>query len=270
MNFPHDTKLCSLRTRIGFMDEYWDPHHSTACPDRDGRTGSPLVDITRTDKGGHYPERMQASHARYWHGLTGVVAFVALLLQLALVASGAAVLVDTDPPGLAARVYRYAAYFTIQSNVLICLCSLLLARDPLRDGSWFRLVRLASLVGITVTGLVHFVLLRPLLDLAGLAWVCDRLLHLVVPALALLTWTVCGPRPRVDRVRAAWVLAWPLAWLAWTLAVGATAGWVPYPFLDASEQGWGTVAAASAGITVLFLGLLSAFAWADGRLRAVP
>lgn len=195
---------------------------------------------------------------------------MALLLQLALVVSGAAVLVDTDPPGLAARVYRYAAYFTIQSNVLVCLVSLLLARDPLRDSSWFHLARLASLVGITVTGLVHFVLLRPLLDLAGLALVCDRLLHLVVPVLALMTWAVCGPRPRVGWVRAVWVLAWPLAWLAWTLGVGAVAGWVPYPFLDAGEQGRSAVAAASAGITVLFVVLLAVFAWADRRLPAVP
>ena len=51
---------------------------------------------------------MHEDRARYLHGLVGVVAIVALLLQLGLVVSGAAVLVDTDPPGLLARVYRYA------------------------------------------------------------------------------------------------------------------------------------------------------------------
>lgn len=213
---------------------------------------------------------MQFSRARYWHGLTAVVALVALLLQLGLVVSGAAVLVDTDPPGLMARIYRYAAYFTIQSNVLVCAVSIALARNPLRNGFWFRLVRLAALVGITVTGLVHFALLRPLLDIDGLALVCDRLLHLVVPVLALLTWLACGPRPRVDRSRAAWVLVWPLAWLAWTLAVGAATGWVPYPFLDAGEEGWGGVAVMSVGITVLFVALIFSFAWADRRLPPQP
>ena len=90
-----------------------------------------------------------------------------------------------------------------------------------------------------MTGLVHFVLLRPLLDLDGADYVADKLLHMVVPVLAVVGWAVFGPRPRFDRRSFWWVLAWPLAWLAETLVVGGATGWYPYPFLDHREDGLG-------------------------------
>src|SRR5690242_8043733 len=110
---------------------------------------------------------MTPERARRVHLVVAAVAWFALAFQLVLTISGEAVLVDTDPPGLAARVYRYFAYFTIQSNILVAVTSSALARDPLLDRTGWRVARLAGIVGITVTGLVHFVLLRPLLDLDG-------------------------------------------------------------------------------------------------------
>ena len=58
-----------------------------------------------------------------------------------------------------------------------------------------RAVRLAGTVGITVTGIVHFLLLRPLLDLEGADFVADKLLHMVVPVLAIVGWALFGPTP---------------------------------------------------------------------------
>ena len=49
--------------------------------------------------------------------------------------------------------------------------------------------------------------------------------------------------------------------------VGQVDGWVPYPFLDADEEGWGAVGIACAGITMLFLLLFALYAWLDRRLR---
>ena len=204
------------------------------------------------------------------HLVVAVVAWFALLFQLALTVSGEAVLVETDPPGLARRIYQYVAYFTIQSNLLVAITSTALARDPALDRTGWRVARLAGLVGITVTGLVHFVLLRPLLDLDGANWFVDKLLHMVVPVLAVAAWAWVGPRPRASVREAAYGLVWPLGWLAWTLVVGRVDGWVPYPFLDADENGWGAVGIACAGITVLFLLLLAAYAWLDRRLRPAP
>ena len=213
---------------------------------------------------------MTPARARTVHVVVAVVAWAAIVLQLVLVVQGSAVLVEEDPPGLAARTYRFFAYFTIQSNLLVAVVSTVLARDPALDRPGWRVVRLAGLMGITVTGLVHFFLLRPLLDLDGADWVADKLLHMVVPVLALAAWAWCGPRKRVVVREAAYAFCWPIAWLVWTLGVGQVDGWVPYPFLDADEEGWGSVAVVSVGITVLALLVLGLFAWLDRRLPGTP
>jgi hypothetical protein len=213
---------------------------------------------------------MTTARARRVHLVVAAVAWFALLLQLVLSISGEAVLIEDDPPGMAARIYRYFAYFTIQSNILVAVTSTALARDPLLDRTGWRIARLAGIVGITVTGLVHFFLLRPLLDLEGVNWVADKLLHMVVPALAVIAWAWVGPRPRASLREAAYALVWPIVWTAWTLVVAQVDGWVPYPFLNADEEGWGTVGVACAGITVLFLLLFALYTWLDAKLRASP
>ncbi len=88
--------------------------------------------------------------------------------------------------------------------------------------------------------------------------------------LALAAWAVAGPRPQARPRETAYALAWPVAWLCWTLVVGQVDGWVPYPFLDAGEEGWGAVGIACAGITILFLLLFALYAWLDRRLRPAP
>ncbi|MBM6399462.1 Pr6Pr family membrane protein [Phycicoccus sp. MQZ13P-5] len=203
------------------------------------------------------------------HLLVAVVATGAVAFQAVLVFSGEAVLNDEVPP-LATRLYRLAAYFTIQSNVLVAVTSWQLWRDPARDGRWWRPVRLAALVGITVTGLVHFVLLRPLLDLDGANWVVDKLLHMVVPVLAVLAWFLVGPRRRVTWRTVGESLVWPVVWTGWTLVVGALSGWYPYPFLNPANDGVGAVVVACLGITVLFLALFAGVRGLDHRLAPAP
>jgi hypothetical protein len=214
---------------------------------------------------------MTVSRARGFHAVVALVALVALALQLVLVVHGGRVLDEADQPGLGTRLARLAAYFTIQSNLLVAVTSVQLARDPRRDGPAWRAVRLAAVVGITVTGIVHFFLLRPLLHLEGLDYVCDKLLHMVVPVLAVAGWAAFGPRPRVELRTFWWALCWPVAWTVETMVVGAASGWYPYPFLDPREpHGTGGVVVAIVGITVFFLVVFGAVAYVDRRARAVP
>ena len=124
----------------------------------------------------------------------------------------------------------------------------MLARHPDRTTPWLRIIRLAGVVGITVTGVVHFFLLRPLLDLEGADWAADKLLHMVVPVLAVLVWVLAGPRPAFRTRDAVLAMAWPAAWTVWTLVVGEITGWLPYPFMDADAKGWGAVAVACLGV----------------------
>jgi hypothetical protein len=208
--------------------------------------------------------------SRRLHLITAVVAIAALVLQTGLVISGEAVLAEGEPPGLLTRLGRLISYFTIQSNLLVAITATALARDPDRNGSGFRVARLAAIVGITVTGLVHFFLLRPLLDLEGWSWAADKALHMVVPVLALGSWLAVGPRPRVDLRVIGAALAWPMLWLAWTLLVGRLSGWYPYPFLDVDVEGAAAVAVVSLAITALFLVLLAAAYAVDRRLAPQP
>ena len=109
-------------------------------------------------------------------------------------------------------------------------------------------------------------LLRPLLHLDGASWVADKLLHMGLPVIAIVGWLVAGPRPRAPWRDALLALAWPVAWLAWTLVVGAATGWYPYPFLDVGAEGAGSVAVTCLGVTVLFLALAAVLSRLDERM----
>ncbi len=216
----------------------------------------------------HYAREVTA--ARAWHLLTAGAALAALVLQLVLVVNGDAILVDHDPPNLLERVLRFFAYFTVESNLLVLVTTARLARDPAYDGPRWRVVRIAAVSGITVTGLVHWFLLRPLLHLHGADLVADKLLHLAVPVLAVLGWLVLGPRPRIDWPACLRAALWPLVWLAVMLVVGGLTGWYPYPFLDHRLHGWGHVAVVCAGIFVLFFALFAALREYDRRRSPAP
>ena len=155
-------------------------------------------------------------------------------------------------PDLAVRLARFVSSFTILSNLLVLGCSVVLARDPLHDGLRWRVVRMATMVGITVTGVVHWFLLRPLLALAGGSYVVDKLLHVVVPVLAVAAWVMAGPRGQAARPQVLGALLWPLLWGAFTLVRGSITGWWPYPFINVDELGWARVLVNLLGVAVLF------------------
>lgn len=191
--------------------------------------------------------------ARSWHFLTAVVTWAALLLQLVLVVKGSVVLDDAAPPALGTRLIRFISYFTILTNLLVALTTTTLAAGQDRFPTWWRVLRLNAIVGIAVTGLVHWFLLRPLLDLDGADWAADKLLHVVVPLLAIVGWVAFGPRGKAESGLLWLSLVYPLGWLAYTLVRGAVADWYPYPFLDVSERGYPKSLLACAGVAVLLL-----------------
>ena len=208
--------------------------------------------------------------ARAWHLATAAVAAVALLLQLVLVVEGGRVLEETHPPAMGLRLVRFLAYFTVQCNILVLVSSLPLTRDPSYDGRSWRVLRTAAVTGITVTGLVHWFLLRPLLHLHGADLVADTLLHLAVPLLALAGWLLFGPRPRTTWRTGLSASAWPLTWLVLILAQGAITGWYPYPFLDHRLHGWVHVGVVCLGIFALWFALVALEQAYDRRRPSAP
>ena len=198
--------------------------------------------------------------------MTLVVASVALVLQLALIISGQNVLEGTaSPVGDLERVRRYFCYFTIQSNFLVAVATFLIARGR-AEGTAFRVIRLASLIGITVTGIVAAIALPPSPTYSTLNLICDRLLHIAVPVLTLVGWLAFGPRDRVRRNDVPLTLVWPILWLASTLALGPLVGWYPYPFLDVAALGIGRVLVNCLVIAIVFVALAALALWADRRL----
>ena len=203
---------------------------------------------------------------RYWHLVTLVVAVFALVFQLYLVATGDNILdssaVTTPRPE---QVRRFFSYFTIQANFLVAVSTFLIVRGR-TESQVFRVVRLASLVGITVTGIVAAIALPPSPSYTTGSLVCDRLLHIVVPVLTFVGWAVFGPRGKVTREDLLPSLIWPVLWLVATLALGPLVDWYPYPFLNVGSIGLGRTLLNCALIAVLFLALAALALWADRRL----
>ncbi len=204
--------------------------------------------------------------ARWWHLLTAVVVTFALVLQFVLVWQGHSVLEDDNPPALGERMVRLFGYFTILSNGLIAYATWTLALGRDRDTLVWRLLRLDGLIGITVTFVVVQLLLKGLVELDGADLLADKLLHVVVPVMAVIGWLVFGPRERVRRSDLLPALVFPVLWLVYTLVRGEIVDWYPYPFLDAGKHGYGSVAITCLAIAALFVGL-AALAWkGDERL----
>jgi hypothetical protein len=204
--------------------------------------------------------------ARAWHLLTFLVAAFALVFQLMLILRGDSVLDEANAPGTPEAVRRYFFYFTIQSNIAVAWATYLLARGRESDTRFFRVLRLDAVLSIAVTGVVHWFLLRPILDLEGASYVADKLLHVVVPLLAVVGWLVFGPRGLLRSADLPPALVWPIAYLLLILATGPIFDWYPYPFLDVAERGLGVVLLNSLGITVLFLAIAYGAVWADSKL----
>ena len=201
---------------------------------------------------------------RLWHAALAAMLLVALITQTYLSAT-------TDDRS----VVNLFSYFTIQSNILVMVTAALVAVRPERSEPWFGILRLAGLVGITVTGIVYSTILAGSLDLKGVDVALNIAFHYVSPAAALLGYVALKPRTPLAK-SAWWFIAWPVLWLVYTLIRGAvsdpkfpvtdtTTSPVPYDFLDVDANGAGFVAIACVGVTILALLL----AWGYTRLGRV-
>ena len=201
------------------------------------------------------------------HGVVAVLTLAALVLQLVLVVQDAGILIEQDArPGLGIRLARFFSYFTIQANLLVLVVSAAVARGADVERPVWQAVRLTALTGIVVTAAVHWVALRPLLDLSGGPRVADTLLHVAVPVAAVTAWVAAGPHGLGGWRRVAAALLWPTAWAAFTLVRGAITGWYPYPFIDVRDLGAGRVSANVVVIALLFGAVAAAVLAVDRRL----
>jgi hypothetical protein len=190
---------------------------------------------------------------RTWHGLIALLSAIALIGQTAIT-------IDRD-----GSLVNFFSYFTIESNILVLITSVLLALRPDRGGTAFGVLRLGSLTAITVTGVVYATLLAGNADFTGAEWWFDKIFHYVVPVMTVIGFVALRPRTRLERT-ALWSLAFPVAWLAYTLVRAEVAdpvfvltptstAPVPYGFLDIAELGGLTVSSICLVMTAGFVAI---------------
>ena len=166
--------------------------------------------------------------------------------------------------GSLARLTDTLSYFTIWSNIVVAVALTLLARDPRGDGYWRRVLRLDSVVMITITAIVYAVLLAPITEVTGWPRLTNPWQHIVVPAVTVLVWLWFGPRGWIGPRVVLGALLVPLAWIGWMLARGAVIGSYPYAFANVVGRGYAAVFTTLAGILVFAVVVMGVF-WALDR-----
>jgi hypothetical protein len=161
---------------------------------------------------------------------------------------------------------NFFSYFTIQSN-LIAVTALLWAAASRTDRS-DRLdhFRGAATAYTTVTFVVFALLLADTDVDTAIVWV-DRVLHRVIPIVLIVDWLIDPLTRPIELRRALWWLAYPLAWIVFTMIRGAVVGSYPYPFLDPANGGYPTVLAFCVGILVGMLVVIWAITWSGNARR---
>lgn len=171
------------------------------------------------------------SALRAWAALTALVAATSLLLQYLLLLRG---------PGAAAGVGMatlcFVGYFTILSNLAVCLGCVRLIRAGVLNTT------VAAVIGlcIGVTACIYVLALQGLWQPTGLQWWVDAGLHYAVPALYLLGWWWLLPHGALRWRALGGVLLVPLVYLGWAMLVAAMTGQAPYPFLELQRLGLAT------------------------------
>ena len=207
-----------------------------------------------------YDQRMEDEIARRWFVATAAAVAAGIVIQLFVTAD----FTGGHFTNTTSRVLNVFVFFTIQSNLLVGVTTLLLALRPERTSLAFRVFRLMGIVGITVTGIVYHVAIRSFLELDRWALVADHLLHTVVPVLAIVGWVLYGPRRLTSQRVARLTVLFPLVWFAFTLTRGAVIDWYPYTFIDVNHLGYFKIAMNAMWIALLVFALAAGATAFDG------
>jgi hypothetical protein len=205
---------------------------------------------------------MNSTSARVWFGATAAAAAIGIGIQAVLVAGNSSGHFGTP----AARVFNLFCFFTVESNVIVCVTTLLLAMRLERSSAIFAVFRLVGVVAITITGIVYHVALAHLLELEGWNLVADQLLHTAVPIMAVAGWLLFGPRGLTSRTVVWLSLLFPALYMIFTTIRGEIVKWYPYPFANVSRLGYGKVSLNAFWIMLLCLGVAAGAAALDGFL----
>jgi len=116
---------------------------------------------------------------------------------------------------------------------------------------------------MVVTGIVFSLLLSGIEGVALTAVPWDNIvLHYIIPIAMVVDWIADSPSRRIEFKKALVWLAFPLAYLVYSLIRGPIVNWYPYPFLNPVNGGYGQIAITS--IIILLGGI--AMVWLVSRI----
>jgi len=206
---------------------------------------------------------LMMKYSRQAFGLNAILAWVGVIGSLAVDATGVVIVPQFGPSyfgghadGLAGsipRVIDNLSYFTIWSNILVAITTTMIYRNMNRSSQRLKVMRLSSLMMITVTMLVYILILAP--DANPQSWniYTDLLLHYITPPVTILVWLFFGPRKWISWKIIFSSLLIPITYILYTFARGAVIGKYPYGFINVFELGY--VGAMVGTGVVLVLGL---------------
>ncbi|MCX8602042.1 MULTISPECIES: Pr6Pr family membrane protein [unclassified Gilliamella] len=172
-----------------------------------------------------------------------------------------------QPKSPLGRLEYYFSFFTVLSNILLAVSCIFLSLNPQCDRYGFKVIRLNGLIGVVITAIVYNLVLRKIhIPPNSIARFANESLHVIAPALAVLTWLIWGPFRRINfKV----VMGSALSLLAYGVYIfvrGYYTNRYPYPFINVTRIGY-PKALLAAGIVFLMFVALALLFWGIDALR---
>ena len=185
-------------------------------------------------------------------GIIAIVGWFALALQFYLILT----VPENQSLAIAERIVRFFSFFTILTNLIVALTTSAIAFIPASRLGRFAVrstTQAAVGVYIAIVGVVYSLFLRAVWDPVGWQAVVDHLLHDAVPLAFIIYWILYAPKTGISWMTPVYWLAYPIAYVVYSLTRGAITGWYPYWFVDVTQLGYPTALTNTAVVLLAFL-----------------
>lgn len=175
--------------------------------------------------------------SKLFSGTIALVGWFALIVQLFLFLFGE----STQALPVAERIVRFFSFFTILTNLIVAITTTALTFFPRsRLGAFAQRAstQAAVAVYISIVGLVYSLFLRSVWNPQGWQSVVDHLLHDAVPLAFVIYWLVFSPKSDIDWLAPFKWLAYPVAYMTYSIVRGEFVDWYPYWFVDITQLGY--------------------------------
>jgi hypothetical protein len=156
----------------------------------------------------------------------------------------------------AGGIVSYFGYFTILTNLLVCVAlTTPLIAPASAAGRFFSRsdVTAGVATSIVFVGLAYHLLLRNAWNPQGLQRVADVLLHYVMPALFLIYWWFHFPKGALRWTHPLYWGLYPMVYMIYVLIRGAIIGSYPYRFIDPLAIGYQQTMINAIGLLLVFI-----------------